>query len=129
VRAPSPLRGKEPPLSSQDDRAAVTIDLLEADGGRGLPVKADVSNAESVRDLVDETTATYSRLDATWNNAGVLTATEPLHEMTEDEWAGASVPHYPPVLPQSRGQADPDCAGRTPASGALSAPSTDFCRP
>jgi len=45
-------------LSSEDDRAAVTIDLLEADGGRGLLVKADVSNAESVRDLVDETTAT-----------------------------------------------------------------------
>jgi NAD(P)-dependent dehydrogenase (short-subunit alcohol dehydrogenase family) len=80
------LRGKEPPLSSEDDRAAVTIDLLEADSERGLLVKADVSNAESVRDLVDETTATYGRLDAAWNNAGVLPATKPLHEMTEDEW-------------------------------------------
>ena len=73
-------------MSSEDDRAAVTIDLLEADGGRGLLVKADVSNAESVRDLVDETTATYGRLDAAWNNAGILPATELLHEMTEDKW-------------------------------------------
>lgn len=69
-----------------DDRAAETADLIKADGGRGLFVKTDVSNAQSVRDLVNETTATYGRLDAAWNNAGVLPATKPLHEMTEDEW-------------------------------------------
>lgn len=69
-----------------DERAAETVDLLEAEGGRGLFVQTDVSNAESVRDLVEETAATFGRLDAAWNNAGVLPATKPLHEMTEDEW-------------------------------------------
>lgn len=73
-------------IGDVDERAAETVDLLEADGGRGLFVQTDVSNAESVRDLVDRATATYGRLDATWNNAGVLPATKPLHEMTEDEW-------------------------------------------
>lgn len=69
-----------------DARAAETIDLLEAEGGHGLFVHTDVSDAESVRSLVDQTTATFGRLDAAWNNAGVLPATKPLHEMTEDEW-------------------------------------------
>jgi NAD(P)-dependent dehydrogenase (short-subunit alcohol dehydrogenase family) len=69
-----------------DERAAETIQLIEAEGGRGLFIETDVSNAESVRNLVDQTTATFGRLDAAWNNAGVLPATKPLHEMSEAEW-------------------------------------------
>ena len=69
-----------------DERAAETIALIEAEGGRGLFVKTDVSVGDSVRELVDRTTAAFGRLDAAWNNAGVLPATKPLHEMTEAEW-------------------------------------------
>ena len=69
-----------------DERAVETIQLIQAEAGRGLFVKTDVSNGESVRNLVDQTTATYGRLDVAWNNAGVLPATKPLHEMSEEEW-------------------------------------------
>jgi NAD(P)-dependent dehydrogenase (short-subunit alcohol dehydrogenase family) len=69
-----------------DDRASETVEMLEAAGGRGQFVRTDVSDAQSVRNLVEVTTSTHGRLDAAWNNAGVLPATKPLHEMTEDEW-------------------------------------------
>lgn len=69
-----------------DERAAETIALIEAEGGRGLFVRTDVSAGESVRELVDRTTTAFGRLDAAWNNAGVLPATKPLHQMTEAEW-------------------------------------------
>lgn len=69
-----------------DERAAETVELIEAEGGRGLFVRVDVSDGESVRELIDRATTTFGRLDVAWNNAGVLPATKPLHEMTEDEW-------------------------------------------
>ena len=42
---------------------------IEAGGGRALAVRADVTDAGSVRGLVDQALAAYGRLDAAFNNA------------------------------------------------------------
>src|SRR5207249_8729214 len=38
-------------------------------GGRALPVRTDVADADSMRGLVERVVATYGRLDAAFNNA------------------------------------------------------------
>jgi len=48
-----------------DDLAA----KIEADGGRALAVRTDVSDEESVVHLVDQTVSTFGRLDIAFNNA------------------------------------------------------------
>ncbi len=42
---------------------------IEAGGGRATAVRTDVSDAESMRGLVDAAVATHGRLDAAFNNA------------------------------------------------------------
>lgn len=42
---------------------------IEARGGRALAVTTDVTDADSVRDLVERAVSTYGRLDAAFNNA------------------------------------------------------------
>ncbi|WP_127128777.1 SDR family NAD(P)-dependent oxidoreductase [Georgenia sp. SYP-B2076] len=73
-------------VGDRDARGAETVQLIEEAGGTGLFVEADVTEEDSVAALVDAATDTYGRLDAAWNNAGVLPATKPLAEMTLDDW-------------------------------------------
>jgi len=49
-----------------------TVDLVKADGGEATFVKADVSNEADARAMVDHAIATYGRLDALYNNAGIM---------------------------------------------------------
>ena len=42
---------------------------IEANGGRALAVRTDVSDAESQQNLINQTLATFGRLDAAFNNA------------------------------------------------------------
>ncbi len=54
-------------------------------GGEGMFVRADVSQEEDVRHMVDATVAAFERLDVLFNNAGILIEA-PVHEMTEADW-------------------------------------------
>lgn len=56
--------------AARDERAlAGVVDGITAAGGRALAVRTDVTDAASVRGLVDRTLAAYGRLDAAVNNA------------------------------------------------------------
>lgn len=48
-----------------------TADTIEKQGGRVLPVVADVSNEKEVKKLINETIREYGKLDIACNNAGV----------------------------------------------------------
>ena len=48
-----------------------TARLIEADGGRALAVRCDVTRAEDVKAALDKTIETFGRLDYAFNNAGV----------------------------------------------------------
>src|ERR1700722_10291392 len=59
---------------------------IEAAGGRALAVRADVSDAGSLRGLVDQALAAYGRLDAAFNNATAGPMPAPLAEIDPDEF-------------------------------------------
>ena len=63
-----------------------TVRMIEAAGGDGLFVKADVSQAEEVERLVAKVTEAYGRLDCAHNNAGILGGLAPIATCTEENW-------------------------------------------
>jgi len=67
------------------ERASKVAEEIKSKGGQALPVKADVSQAEEVNKLVDETLDRYKRVDILVNNAGIAKMKR-LLEMTETDW-------------------------------------------
>jgi NAD(P)-dependent dehydrogenase (short-subunit alcohol dehydrogenase family) len=53
---------------------------------RALVVPTDVTKAESVRGLFDETRRTFGRLDVLFNNAGISAPGALLEDVTIDQW-------------------------------------------
>jgi NAD(P)-dependent dehydrogenase (short-subunit alcohol dehydrogenase family) len=58
----------------------------DAARGRALPVRADVTDPESVRELFETTRETFGRLDVLFNNAGISAPGQPLDELTVEQW-------------------------------------------
>jgi len=57
-------------LAARDIEALNAVaNRIEANGGKALAVRTDVSDAESQRSLVNQTLAAFGRLDAAFNNA------------------------------------------------------------
>jgi len=67
------------------ERGADVLRDIEAAGGRGLFVAADVRSAEDCRKAVDATLTAFGRIDVLFNNAGVYFANDVV-ECTEEEW-------------------------------------------
>jgi NAD(P)-dependent dehydrogenase (short-subunit alcohol dehydrogenase family) len=59
---------------------------IEARGGRALAVGTDVTDAHSVRDLVQAAVASYGRLDAAFNNASAGPLPAPLADIDPGEF-------------------------------------------
>src|SRR6266508_1498485 len=59
---------------------------LVAAGHRAIGVSCDVSDDAQVAAMVDRTVAEFGRLDAAFNNAGVLAAIAPTADSTREEW-------------------------------------------
>src|SRR6058998_738647 len=59
---------------------------LVADGHRAIGVSCDVSDDAQVAAMVDRTVAEFGRLDAAFNNAGVMARIAPTADSTRDEW-------------------------------------------
>jgi len=59
---------------------------IVADGGRALPVRADVADVDSMRNLVGQAMATYGRLDMAFNNASGGPMPAPLAEIDPAEF-------------------------------------------
>ena len=54
----------------REDEGQKTVQLIEAAGGKGTFVRADVSSDADVAALMDAAVDTYGRLDCAVNNAG-----------------------------------------------------------
>ena len=63
-----------------------TARMIEADGGRALAVRCNVTRAEDVQAALDTTIETFGRLDAAFNNAGVENEVKAIADVTEEEW-------------------------------------------
>lgn len=55
-------------------------------GHRALAVRCDVSDDSQVAAMVDRTVAEFGRLDAAFNNAGVMARIAPTADSTPEEW-------------------------------------------
>jgi NAD(P)-dependent dehydrogenase (short-subunit alcohol dehydrogenase family) len=63
-----------------------TARLIEAAGGRALPVKCDVTREADVKAALEKTVERFDRLDFAFNNAGVEQPITPTADLTEEEW-------------------------------------------
>jgi 3-oxoacyl-[acyl-carrier protein] reductase len=74
--------------SRSADRAAATLAELHRAGGRHIAVRADVSDDDAVRAMVDTTVGEFGGLDVLVNNAGTTSVTPPgdLAGVDLDDW-------------------------------------------
>jgi len=69
----------------QEDKTVMLAKQLQENNGNAYPLRLDVGNEDSVREVISEITEKFGRLDALINNAGV-DFTKPIMEMTAAEW-------------------------------------------
>jgi NAD(P)-dependent dehydrogenase (short-subunit alcohol dehydrogenase family) len=65
----------------QEERAAETVRAISADGGEGMALRLDVTDAAQAAEAVQQVVARYDRLDILINNAG-LDVTLPVEELS-----------------------------------------------
>lgn len=63
-----------------------TVDLIDDDGGEAVAIETDVSDADDVAALVEETVDTYGVPDFAFNNAGIEGSSERLADQSLDDW-------------------------------------------
>lgn len=59
---------------------------LVAAGHKAIAIRCDVSDEAQVAAMVDRTVAEFGRLDAAFNNAGVMARIAPTADSTREEW-------------------------------------------
>src|SRR5207253_8563073 len=59
---------------------------IRAKGQEATAIACDVSDDAQVKALVDQTVAKYGRLDAAFNNAGIITLAKDLTDMSVEEY-------------------------------------------
>src|SRR4051812_27927339 len=68
------------------DAAEAEAQKLVAAGHRAIAVRCDVSDDAQVEAMVDRTVAEFGRLDAAFNNAGVMARIAPTADSTREDW-------------------------------------------
>ena len=74
-------------IGDTDERAEETVNSVHNQAGSAAWMKADVRDADAMTALVDACVQRFGRMDAAFNNAGILTPQRPLHEIPAEEWA------------------------------------------
>jgi NAD(P)-dependent dehydrogenase (short-subunit alcohol dehydrogenase family) len=69
----------------QCHRALETVEQIRQLGGKSHAVETDVSNPESVRNLVRETLSMFTKVNVLFNNAA-MQVNKTVEDTTEDEW-------------------------------------------
>jgi NAD(P)-dependent dehydrogenase (short-subunit alcohol dehydrogenase family) len=73
-------------IGDVDARAADTVKAIEEQGGVAVFVETNVANAASVEALVAAAVQRFGKIDAAFNNAGVLPPTAPLAQQSEADF-------------------------------------------
>jgi NAD(P)-dependent dehydrogenase (short-subunit alcohol dehydrogenase family) len=61
------------------------VDKIRSEGGDAIFIRCDVSQADQVKNLIEETVEQYGRIDVVVNNAGVNHSAKFL-DITEEDW-------------------------------------------
>ena len=70
----------------KEDAVRAAAEKLVATGHKALAVRCDVSDDAQVAAIVDRAVAEFGRLDAAFNNAGVMARIAPTADSTREEW-------------------------------------------
>ena len=70
----------------REDLVKVEAAKLVDDGHQAIAVNCDVSDDSQVTAMIEKTIAEFGRLDAAFNNAGVMAHIAPTAESTREEW-------------------------------------------
>lgn len=74
-------------LSDADESTGqAAVDGLRAQGHDVTFIRCDVSREDQVKSLVDSTVARYGRLDAAFNNAGIITMPSELPDVSNEDY-------------------------------------------
>jgi NAD(P)-dependent dehydrogenase (short-subunit alcohol dehydrogenase family) len=74
-------------VADVDEQAnAETAQLIEAEGGRVVAVRCDVTRSQDVQAAMDVALKTFGELDIAFNNAGIEQSSAPAADISEDEW-------------------------------------------
>ena len=68
------------------EKGAEVVDRIKAAGGDASFIRPDVTSEDDIKALVDHAVATYGRLDAAFNNAGVEGRLGPTTEQTDENY-------------------------------------------
>jgi 3-oxoacyl-[acyl-carrier protein] reductase len=71
--------------SGSQEKAEAVAAEIRAEGGEAIAVKANVSDAEAVKAMIDETMNAFGSIDILVNNAGI-TRDNLMMRMKDDEW-------------------------------------------
>lgn len=70
----------------REDLVRTEAEKLAAAGQKAIAVRCDVSNDGEVAAMVDRAISEFGRLDAAFNNAGVMARIAPTADSTREEW-------------------------------------------
>jgi len=80
-------QGAQVVVSGRREKEGLEVmDELKALGGEAIFVKTDVSQERDVKAMIEQTLATFGRLDCAFNNAGIEQALTPLPDQTEETY-------------------------------------------
>jgi NAD(P)-dependent dehydrogenase (short-subunit alcohol dehydrogenase family) len=70
----------------KEEAVNAAAEKLVAAGHKAIALRCDVSDDAQVEAMVERTVAEFGRLDAAFNNAGVMARIAPTADSTRDEW-------------------------------------------
>ncbi|MFC0270674.1 SDR family NAD(P)-dependent oxidoreductase [Metabacillus herbersteinensis] len=70
----------------EEEKGLETVSLIKDNGGEAHYIHANVSDAQQVENLVNETISHYGKLDILFNNAGVGNSELKLADLSVEEW-------------------------------------------
>ena len=70
----------------KEDAVNAAAEMLVAAGHKAIAVRCDVSDDAQVAAMVDRAVAEFGRLDAAFNNAGVMARIAPTADSTREDW-------------------------------------------
>jgi NAD(P)-dependent dehydrogenase (short-subunit alcohol dehydrogenase family) len=70
----------------KEDAVRAAAEKLVTAGHKAIAVRCDVSDDAQVAAMVDRTVAEFGRLDAAFNNAGVMAKIAPTADSTREDW-------------------------------------------
>lgn len=71
--------------SGSQEKAEAVVAEIQEKGGEAIAVKANVSNSDAVKSMIDETMKAFGSIDILVNNAGI-TRDNLMMRMKDDEW-------------------------------------------